>query len=93
MARQLDNLGYRVIAGFLDVTSQSALDLTKTTNNVSALQLDVTSEDQVDVATQRVTSELHGIGNKEFSLNSRYTHRNRGWGALFSILTPYSIWS
>ncbi|KAL5019259.1 hypothetical protein ScPMuIL_004981 [Solemya velum] len=62
LARQLDNLGYRVIAGFLDVTSQSALDLTKTTNNVSALQLDVTSEDQVDVATQRVTSELHGIG-------------------------------
>ncbi|KAK7113360.1 short-chain dehydrogenase/reductase family 9C member 7-like [Littorina saxatilis] len=62
LAVQLSKLGYRVFAACYDATGEGATKLRETSSFIVVVQLDVTSDKQVEEARRFVESELDGDG-------------------------------
>lgn len=62
LAVQLSKLGYRVFAACYDATGEGATKLRERSSFIVVVQLDVTSDKQVEEARRFVESELDGDG-------------------------------
>lgn len=64
LAIRLDQLGFRVFAGCLDKTGDGAVKLeAQCSDKLKTIQLDITKDDDVEMAAQTVKAHLGRTGN------------------------------